>query len=90
MNDDHKGRWDRFSWFGFQAVLTSTDDLGLRTLKKLATTGISSPRDLIADTEALLIKAMGLQNKADMNFKKALCWEQVHLLEIDQIMSKIS
>jgi len=89
LGDEHKGHWDRFSWFGFRAVLKSTSNLGLHGLKKLATIGKGPPNDLIADTEALLIKAMGLRNKADMKFKKALCWEQVRSDEINQILQKI-
>jgi hypothetical protein len=86
--DDHAGQWNRFSWFGFRTVLKQTDACGLCTLKDLASVALSDPQVMIGDTEALLIKAMGLTNKADMNFAEAEEWEQVKSHEIDHYLRK--
>lgn len=78
LDDDHGPRWQRFSWFGFCRVLKTTDDRGVHPVAKLAETGIGSPGDAIADTEALLIKALGLpSNVRSMSFKRAAEWAQI-------------
>ena len=78
MSDKHENKWDRFSWFGFCALLKSRDKAtGLLPLKELPQVQLGTPTKAIADLEALLIKAMGLSNVADMKFQTALEWLQV-------------
>jgi hypothetical protein len=45
-------------------------------LKDLAIASLGSANEMIGDMEALLIKAMGLSNKADMKFSAAHEWDQ--------------
>jgi hypothetical protein len=69
--DEHKDEWDRFSWFGFRKVLTGTDDDGLCNLANMAQTQFGNPISDIKDIEALLVRAMGLRNKNQPNFRVA-------------------
>ena len=89
LSDRHKGKWDRFSWFGFRQVLTRPGELGLLPLKKMAANTMENPGDVIAEMEAILIRAMALSNKADMRFKRGEPWTQVHLDEVDRYFDKV-
>ena len=86
--DDLQGKWDRFSWFGFRIVLKGKNDKGLCEFKKLAEVGIGKPGAMIADVEALLIRAMGLNNIKQMKFSDADEWEQVKLHEVEGYMER--
>lgn len=88
--DDHSGYWDRFSWFGFYTVLKKHNDDGTRIIKKVAGVPTGKPKTMIADTEALLIKAMGLTNKAEMRFSAEDRWEQVKQHEVDRYLAKVA
>lgn len=90
LTDEHAGQWDRFSWFGFQKVLKRSDADGLRELGSLAKVRGGTTENMIGDIEALLIKAMGLTNKADMKFSDADPWEQVRKHEVEKYMLKIA
>lgn len=89
LADEHADMWDRFSWFGFCSVLKSCDDDGICRLRKLASVSMGTPRKAIGDMEALLIKAMGLRNKADMKFSAAREWKQVKVLETDKYLARV-
>lgn len=89
LSDGHADLWDRFSWFGFRSVLKQQDDDGLCLLKELATVSLGSANKMIGDMEALLIKAMGLSNKADMKLSAAREWRQVKLLESEKYLGKL-
>jgi hypothetical protein len=85
LSDRHAGQWDRFSWFGFRRLLASCDDYGLRRLSSPTTYATGELNHLIGDMEALLIKALGLeQNLADMKFRDGLQFRQVTRLEIER------
>ena len=58
-------------------------------LKRPAVHTVASPSDVIGDTEALLIKAMGLRNIRKMNFAAADHWTQVKLHEVESYLDKI-
>jgi hypothetical protein len=51
LYDSHGGEWDRFSWFGFRAVLATTDHYGLCKLGKMAQAVIGNPESVITDVE---------------------------------------
>ena len=88
-SDKHEGKWDRFSWFGFCALLKSRDKAtGMLPLRKLPQVQLGKPTEAIADLEALLIKAMGLSNLADMKFQTALEWLQVDEDETAKFMDR--
>ncbi len=73
LYDKHGGKWDRFSWFGFQEVEKSDGLCKLKAKLKKITGNTDS---FIKDIEALLICAMGLDNINQMNFSKAEQWKQ--------------
>ena len=88
--DDHAEQWDRFSWFGFRAVLGGTDGDGLCKLKAMAHATIGNPESVITDVEALLIRAMGLSNINQMNFAEADEWYQIKIDEVEKYLDKIA
>jgi hypothetical protein len=87
--DEHGELWGRFSWFGFRSVLKQTDADGLCRLRELATVSVGNPNNAIGDMEALLIKAMGLRNKADMKFQAARDWKQVKRDEVTKYLDRL-
>lgn len=86
--DDHCDNWDRFSWFGFRATKAKDRKTGLCPLRELAQVSLGSAQQAIADMEALLIKAIGPANVANMNFQKATHWQQIQNHETEQFMAK--
>jgi hypothetical protein len=62
---------------------------GICPLKSLAELSVGSPSDAIADMEALLIKAVGPMNAADMKFKRASEWVQVERDQTDYYLNKV-
>jgi hypothetical protein len=82
LSDVHENQWDRFSWFGFCAVLSAKDEYGFCKLKNMAEVVVGNPESVITDVEALLIRAMGLRNIRQMNFVEADEWTQVKLDEV--------
>jgi hypothetical protein len=89
LSDSHAGQWDRFSWFGFCAVLNGKDDSGICKLKDMAHVAVGKPDDVITDVEALLIRAMGLRNINQNNFKTAAEWLQIKTHEVKHFMEKV-
>jgi hypothetical protein len=89
MEDEHAGRWDRFSWFGFASIDSTVDDRGVYLLEGLPDEQSVSSELVIADLEALLIKAIGPRNKANMNFQAAEEWTQIKLDEVEVYLAKV-
>jgi hypothetical protein len=90
LQDQHAGLWDRFSWFGYKQVLKGKDEIGLQLLKDgMPTIKIISPHTAIKEMEALVVKAMALQNTADSNFAAAKEWTQVKLIERDKLLTRL-
>jgi len=89
LNDAHADYWDRFSWFGFRQVLSSTDEHCICKLKKLASGGHGESKTAIRDVEALLIRAMGLTNITQTQFSEADEWFQVKSSEVQHYLSKV-
>lgn len=87
--DRHAGMWDRFSWFGFRAVLDGRDERGLQQLRSLRTRTGGKLHQHIGEMEALLIRALGLENNyAQMRFPGAQEWKQVRQQEIDDYLAR--
>lgn len=89
--DTHRDSWDRFSWFGFNRVLTTQDSLGYLRLGKRPQTLLTDNMKTIGDVEALLIMSLGTQrtgNKKQMKFQSAERWEQLWDAEIEQNLDK--
>jgi hypothetical protein len=89
QSDKHAGNWDRFSWFGFRRILKGKDDRRLQKLGKMPTAKSVSPRVVIKDLEALVLKAMAVQNANDSHFNIGKKWEQVKLDEIEKYTSRL-
>ncbi len=90
LKDDHRGKWNRFSWFGFRKVLMRKDSDGFCELKDLAERAHGQPAREIEDIEALLIQAFGLSsNKSRMRFRFAQRWDQVKHVEVDELLANI-
>lgn len=90
QKDRHRGKWNRFSWFGFRKVLMRRDREGFCELKDLAERAHGQPSKEIADIEALLIQALGLaSNTSHMRFQEAHRWDQVKRREIETLLAKI-
>lgn len=91
LSDRHAERWDRFSWFGFRPVLTKRDQRGLQELKTLKTKAGGRMHQQIGELEALLIRALGLENNyAQMRFPGAKPWEQVKAHEVDGFLERVA
>jgi hypothetical protein len=91
LNDRHAGRWNRFSWFGFRPVLVSRDEMGLCRLKEPREKTRGTTPQAIAELEALLIRALGLENNyAKMRFPGARAWQQVRLDDVDEYLDRVS
>lgn len=91
LNDRHSGKWNRFSWFGFRPVLAKKDSLGLSELKVLKTRAGGRMHQQIGELEALLIRALGLENNyAKMRFPGATEWQQIRLDEVDDYLTRIA
>lgn len=83
---DHlKGKWDRFSWFGFNPVGATPDRQGVLSLDQPRQDVSDDTSTTIGDLEALLIAAMGPKlNYQKMRFDVAEKWEQITFREWDE------
>jgi hypothetical protein len=89
--DRHAGRWNRFSWFGFQGVLSRRGVDGLSPLQQLRTRTRGSMDTQIGELEALLIRALGLENNyAKMRFPVGRAWTQVRVDEADKYLARLA
>ena len=90
-SDIHRGKWDRFSWFGFRRVLKRPDRSGLQPLAGLATVEMGNQNEIIGDMEALLIAALGCQSNLNkMSFRQAREWTQVRDEEAEAYLEKLA
>lgn len=78
LEDRHQGKWDRFSWFGFNEVGKNPDKHGILSLNQPRQDVTDNTSTTIGDLEALLIAAMGPKlNRQMMRFENAQKWEQI-------------
>jgi hypothetical protein len=89
LMDEHADLWDRFSWFGFQKTLKSKNPDKTNKINRLKELSLGKTYQAIGDIEALLIKAMGLSNIAQMKFANAEEWVQVEDHEVEYYLGKI-
>lgn len=89
QRDKHAGHWDRFSWFGFRQVQKGKDKHGLQKLGKLPLAKFVSLKFVIRDLEALVLKAMAVDNANTSHFKHGRVWEQVQLDEIEKYTKRL-
>lgn len=89
-SDRHRGKWDRFSWFGFKEVSEKPAASGLNYLESGKDKVTSSQFATIGDLEALLIAAMGTRsNRTKMKFAGADRWGQIALDECDRYINRL-
>jgi len=88
--DKHAGKWDRFSWFGFDRVLTSRDVSGLQRLKRMPLKQRVEPAEMIRDLEATLIHVMPTVNRRNETFKDADEWRQVERSEKGRYLDRVA
>ena len=89
-SDDLKGRWDRFSWFGFRSVLTPGSRPSILELGDPETDISENTNTTIGDLEALLIRAIGpKRNTANMNFKDAEKWTQIEFDNVEKYLKRL-
>ena len=87
--DEHRGQWDRFSWFGFKQVLKRRNRSGLHLLKRQLPERTSiDPGTAVNEVKALLTKAMALTNLAENRFANAQEWVQVKKLEAPTLLRR--
>lgn len=84
---DHLGgKWNRFSWFGFNLVGATPDDDGSLALNQPRRDVTDDTSTTIGDLEALLIAAMGTKlNQQKMRFDTAEKWEQIGMYEWQEV-----
>ena len=90
--DEHRDKWDRFSWFGLKKVCSTRNNKEriLCLQQTLASTQVISLNATIKNVEALLIRAMGcFGNTLEMNFINEQKWEQVALDERKYYVGKL-
>jgi hypothetical protein len=86
--DKHQGKWDRFSWFGFDRVLARTNSEGLRVLKRMPLKQSVEPKRIISDLEAMLIHVMPTVNRRNEQFTSAKEWQQVKADEQERYLGR--
>ena len=74
--DQHAGRWDKFSWFGY-CEMTTTDNARFSLPEPLRFDGQASLPAVIRDGEALLIMVLNTVNRAKMHLQEGWEWQQV-------------
>lgn len=90
FRDRHAGNWDRFSWFGFRAVMAQRDEKGLQRLKLRAERSLGTSDAAITDIEALLIRALGTgQNLRQMRFRVGRQWQQLLSYQREEILEPV-
>ena len=91
LKDRHAGKWNRFSWFGFRPVLETRDSLGMNKLREPKQKTRGTTPQAIAELEALLIRALGLENNyAKMRFPGAGAWKQVRLDDVETYLDRVA
>jgi hypothetical protein len=90
FRDDHAGKWDRFSWFGFCELSGYADERGVGILKPRSGGRLGSSDDAIRDVEALLILSLGPRaNKHFERFGDAHEWTQVPADRRDDLLGRL-
>ncbi|MFM5895218.1 MAG: GIY-YIG nuclease family protein [Novosphingobium sp.] len=88
--DDLSDCWDRFSWFGFNSILTPDRKSGVAGISEGEDDVTDNTYTTIADLEALLINLLGTKhNASEMKFNNAKRWLQVRQNELDQYLSRV-
>lgn len=90
--DQHKDKWDRFSWFGFRPVQKQRDPEGLSKLGAMPKVLLTDANKTIGDVEALLTHTLGTTGRGNgqsMRWARADLWKQVMLHEIEKYSDRL-
>ncbi|MFN3674504.1 MAG: GIY-YIG nuclease family protein [Sphingomonas pseudosanguinis] len=87
---DHlKGRWDRFSWFGFRPPLPREARCGVLALGETQTDISEDTSTTIGDLEALLIRVIDpKRNRQHMQFDCAERWTQIAYADTERYLGR--
>lgn len=80
----HRGKLERFSWFGWRGTLLSKDTRGMKRLRSVPRRLLNDSESTIRDIESLLIYSLGTKhvgNGREETFTAAVRWTQVRQLE---------
>lgn len=75
--DEHAGRWDKFSWFGYCEMRPTAENDRFYLPEPLQEGGQASLRAVIKDAEAMLILVLHTVNRVKMQFQEGWQWQQV-------------
>ncbi len=90
LKDHHKGKWDRFCWFGFRSVHVVPGRQGVCGLMDANPSMPVQPKAAIRDIEALLIRSLGLSsNVKQSGFVGAEEWTQVKQHQVTEFLAKV-
>lgn len=88
--DDHAGRWQRFSWYSFDAVSKRHDNsTGLHMVTRRDKPVPANDEAVIRELEALLITVLGTRGQRRMKFQSADQWAQVGRFDYDDLLLKV-
>jgi hypothetical protein len=90
QSDHLRGKWDRFSWFGFRPLLSEKASSGITQLGDPQTDVSENTSTTIGDLEALLIRAIGpKRNTAQMKFEFAEKWIQIDYDDSEKYLDRL-
>ncbi len=90
LTDHLKGKWNRFSWFGFHTVSENKFDDGILKLDEPSEELTDNTYTTIGDLEALLIRSIGpKRNTAYPMFQNAEEWTQILYYEQEKYLNRL-
>lgn len=91
LSDDHADRWQRFSWYSFDAVSKRHDrHSGMHGISRRDKPVPANDEAVIRELEALLITVLGTRGQRRMKFQTADAWEQVPMFDQDDLLAKVA
>jgi hypothetical protein len=89
IEDDLGDCWDRFSWFGFNSIISPDKNTGVSAISDHEEDITDNTHTTIADLEALLINILGTKhNSSKMKFNSAERWKQVRNDELAKYLKR--
>lgn len=88
--DRHKDSWDRFCWYSFDGVASTTDKWGMTGLALRGKPVPARDESVIGEMEALLISILGTRGQNRMRFENADQWDQVGWYEAEKFSDRVA
>jgi hypothetical protein len=90
LTNDHAGKWDRFSWFGWLPLSEETGRRGFHKLRERELALPVAPSHAVRDIEAMLIRSLDPKaNRSNAAFVEAEEWFQVPADEIPEYVGRV-